>query len=219
MSQVFLELTDRAKLKPKRTPANDVGIVIGMPYNVEHKEHVEPDSTTSTGFRGLPESWKKLLKESGITKEEAIENPQAVLACLNFHIEGPPPLVPSGKALEADIARNVDIKSEDPLKYFSELRRLGQGASGTVYSAKDSRSGRSVALKVAPISELAELTNEIAMQAMSNHNNIVSYIETFATTSEICIVLEYVGGGSLTDCIGVNGISLRSQEPQNTSRH
>ena len=79
-----------------------------------------------------------------------------------------------------------------------------QGASGVVYSALDTRSGKNVALKVAPIAELVDLTNEIAMQAMSKHGNIVNYIETFATTSEICIVMEFVGGGSLTDTLGVN---------------
>jgi serine/threonine protein kinase len=86
----------------------------------------------------------------------------------------------------------VHIKSDDPLKFFTDLKKLGQGASGTVYSATDTRTGRGVALKVAPISDLVELTNEIAMQAMSVHPNIVSYIETFATSSELCIVMEYV---------------------------
>lgn len=38
----------------------------------------------------------------------------------------------------------------------------------------------------------------------AQHQNIVNYLETFATSSEICIVMEYVGGGSLTDTIGVS---------------
>ena len=173
--------------------------IIGTPFNVKHNEHVEPDPTSSTGFRGLPAAWVALLKSSGITKEDAVANPQAVLDCLTFHIEGPPPPVPTEKKLNADIARTVHIKSDDPLKYFTHLRKLGSGASGTVYSALDTRNNKSVALKVAPISELVELTNEIAMQAMSTHDNIVSYIETFATSSEICIVMEYIQGGSLTD--------------------
>ena len=127
----------------------------------------QPDKTTATGFTGLPESWSQILVASGITKEDAVENPQAVLDCLTFHIEGPPPEKPTGKKLQDDIARTVHIKSDDPLKYFSDLRKLGQGASGVVYSATDTRNGKSVALKVAPIAELVDLTNEIAMQAMS----------------------------------------------------
>mmetsp|Transcript_17284 Transcript_17284/g.34669 ORF Transcript_17284/g.34669 Transcript_17284/m.34669 type:complete len:580 (+) Transcript_17284:164-1903(+) len=177
--------------------------IIGTPFNVKHNEHVTPDPTSETGFKGLPAAWVALLKSSGITKEDAVANPQAVLDCLTFHIEGPPPPVPTEKKLNADIARTVHIKSDDPLKYFAHLRKLGSGASGTVYSALDTRNNKSVALKVAPISELIELTNEIAMQAMSQHSNIVSYIETFATSSEICIVMEYIQGGSLTDSIGI----------------
>jgi serine/threonine protein kinase len=38
---------------------------------------------------------------------------------------------------------------------------------------------------------------------MCQHSNIVSYVETFATQSEVCIVMEYIEGGSLTDSIGV----------------
>jgi hypothetical protein len=39
--------------------------VIGAPFNVKHHNHVEPDPKSSTGFKGLPDSWKKILSESG----------------------------------------------------------------------------------------------------------------------------------------------------------
>ncbi len=201
MSAVILDAVEQIGNDSRKM---EEGAVIGAPFNVKHERHVEMDPRESTGFRGLPPAWRSLLKASGITKEDAVANPQAVLDCLTFHMEGPPPPVPTGQKLEADIARTVHIKSDDPLKYFTGLKKLGQGASGTVYVAKDTRTDNIVALKVAPISELVELTNEIAMQAMSRHCNIVSYVETFATSSELCIVMEYISGGSLTDSIGIN---------------
>lgn len=70
--------------------AEPVGSVIGAPYNVQHVTHVKPDSRTSTGFTGLPSAWRMVLKASGITKEEAVEHPQAVLDALAFHMDGPP---------------------------------------------------------------------------------------------------------------------------------
>jgi len=56
----------------------------------------------------------------------------------------------------------------------------GQGASGVVYSATDKRDGRKVALKIAPSNELTELTNEIGLQSLSKHPNIVEFIEAYA---------------------------------------
>ena len=60
------------------------------------------------------------------------------------------------------------------------IANLGQGASGVVYSAIDKRDGRKVALKIAPANELAELTNEIGLQSISKHPNIVEYIEAYS---------------------------------------
>ncbi|RYH19701.1 hypothetical protein EON65_25690 [archaeon] len=77
------------------------------------------------------------------------------------------------------------------------------GASGVVYSATDRRTGRKVALKIAPANELAELINEIGLQCLSRHPNIVEYIEAFQGPDEICIVMELMIGGSLTDCCDV----------------
>jgi len=91
------------------------------------------------------------------------------------------------------------------------LKKLGQGASGTVYGAVSKHTGevleeekernvceresgwrmvliiflsffvikQEVALKVAPISELAELTNEIGLQSLTKHNNVVNYLEVW----------------------------------------
>jgi hypothetical protein len=69
---------DAKELAGKQGKRMEEGAVIGTPYNVQHKEHVEPDPNEETGFRGLPAKWSALLKASGITKEDAVENPQAV---------------------------------------------------------------------------------------------------------------------------------------------
>lgn len=62
------------------------------------------------GFTGLPPAWRMVLKASGITKEEAVEHPQAVLDALAFHMDGPQPAAqqmrPKMPSRES-IARNV----------------------------------------------------------------------------------------------------------------
>lgn len=57
-------------------------MVIGTPYNVQHKIHV--NFNTTTGFEGLPPDWEAMLKSSGITKDEVMANSDAVLTVLEF---------------------------------------------------------------------------------------------------------------------------------------
>jgi hypothetical protein len=48
-----------------------------------------------------------VLKVSGITKQEAVDHPQAVLAALNFHMQGPAPpaQLPTRAAVEQQMAK------------------------------------------------------------------------------------------------------------------
>ena len=145
---------------------------------------------------------RSVLKASGITKEETAANPQAVLDVLAFHMEGGPPpkasssTLPSYEDAAATISAAANIKNEDYKEKYSNMVQLGQGASGTVYSAIDKSNGQKVALKIAPIAELKFLLNEIGLQALCRHPNIVQYGEAYATGTEVCIVMELVSGGT-----------------------
>jgi serine/threonine protein kinase len=131
-------------------------------------------------------------------------NPEEVLDVLTFHMEGPPPKLPSRQTMERNLHQAVNIRNDDYLQHYSNLKKLGQGASGTVYSAYSKEHNEEVALKVAPISELAELTNEIGLQSLTKHPNVVNYYEAYVTHTEVVIAMELMRGGSLTDCLGVN---------------
>jgi serine/threonine protein kinase len=153
---------------------------------------------------------REVLKASGITKEEAAANPQAVLDVLNFHLEGipaprsPPPRMMHTSSVARVIKSSSYIKKGDYRHYYSNLVKLGQGASGTVYSAIDNSDGRAVALKVASLEELEDLRNEIALQSMSKHPNVVECLDAYESASEVCIVMELMSGGCLTDVLDMN---------------
>jgi hypothetical protein len=55
---------------------------VGTPYNVEHKIHVDFNSTT--GFSGLPPEWEAMLKSAAISKKEVLDNPEQVLIHYKF---------------------------------------------------------------------------------------------------------------------------------------
>ena len=174
---------------------------ISAPYNFEHVHHVKGDPRSSTGFSGLPPQMRVLLKGSGITKEENLAHPQEVLDVLNFHMDNPlAKKAPSRSSVMQDMKQAMGLKRDDYKKYYSDMKKLGSGASGVVYSATQLSTGRKVALKIAPIAELEDLVNEIGLQAISKHPNIVECIEAYVSDSDVCIVMELIDGGMLTDC-------------------
>ena len=182
--------------------------IISLPYNVVHEMHVRPDSSTSTGLAGLPPAWENSLKSSGISPQEVKANPQAALDALQFAMEGPPKPVPLPSRRTVNLKMkdalffNKDIT--DPRTCFRDFVQLGQGASGIVYSAVDNRPnteryGQRVALKYCDLKELDELKTEIAMQSLSNHPNVVNFLEAFLTERHCVITLEFMDGGMLTN--------------------
>uniref|UniRef100_A0A7R9U9U8 non-specific serine/threonine protein kinase n=1 Tax=Pinguiococcus pyrenoidosus TaxID=172671 RepID=A0A7R9U9U8_9STRA len=100
------------------------------------------------------------------------------------------------------MAQAVNIKREDPEETYKLIKKLGQGASGKVYEGIHRETEEHWALKMAPIDELKDLMNEIGLQSMTGHPNIVTFKEAYVTQREVCIVLELMSGGSLTDTLG-----------------
>jgi len=188
--------------KGKKGGDDDIEISVTMPYQIQHLEHVGVDARSSTGFTGLPDRWRNLLKVSGISRQEIEEHPQEVLDVIQFHLEGPPPKMPTRQTLQRDMLKAVEIANKDPDSIIQRTKKIGEGAGGTVYTATDKRTKKKVAVKVTPMSDLENVKNEIAMHSLSQHENIVSIIETVAFREELFIVMELMEGGALTDCLG-----------------
>lgn len=184
------------KVQEKKEP------MIGRPYNVQHLEHVGVDARSSTGFTGLPDKWRALLQVSGISRAEIEAHPQEVLDVLQFHLQGPPPKLPTRHTLDRSMSKAIEIGTFDPSKVLKKEKKLGEGAGGVVYVCTDLRNNTKCAVKVAPMSDLENVKNEIAMHALSKHENIVQYIETFAHDDSLWILMELMEGGALTDCLG-----------------
>lgn len=170
---------------------------IGLPFNVQHAVHVKLDENSATGFEGLPHAWNAALATSGITKEEVINHPKAAMDALRFTMEGPPPK-PS-RNTNSTAKRGLHIHYEDPRTQYEDLKKVGQGASGIVYRARHKQTGEERALKYCSIEELKEIKDEINMQCQSQHPHVVMLHEAYITENEICMAMELMTGGMLTD--------------------
>ncbi|CAE7843832.1 pakA [Symbiodinium sp. KB8] len=192
----------KAEDRWKKTGDKSAGWLIGEPFNVKHEYHVQVDASAPNGFVGLPPQWEAMLGASGISKSEVDDNPDAVLDALQFHMQGPPPKLPRKEDFSAAAASAACITPGDPTVKYSVRKKLGEGASGAVYIAQERTSKEWVAIKVAPLTELEALQNEIALQSMSQHPAIVGYKETYSHEGNLWMILELVHGGTLTEVLG-----------------
>ncbi|TPX37224.1 hypothetical protein SmJEL517_g00850 [Synchytrium microbalum] len=95
----------------------------------------------------------------------------------------------------------------DPTKLYRSLVKIGQGASGGVYTAYGINSDQAVAIKQMNLEQQPKkdlIINEILVMRGSNHKNIVNYIDSFLYKGDLWVVMEYMEGGSLTDVVTSN---------------
>lgn len=93
----------------------------------------------------------------------------------------------------------------DPKKKYTKFEKIGQGASGTVYTGIDISEGKEVAIKMMNLSQQPKkdlIINEILVMKENRHPNIVNYVDSYLVgTDELWVVMEYLGGGPLTDVV------------------
>ncbi|KAG9306077.1 hypothetical protein G9A89_015981 [Geosiphon pyriformis] len=95
----------------------------------------------------------------------------------------------------------------DPTKLYRNLVKIGQGASGGVYTAYQVGTNVSVAIKQMNLEQQPKkdlIINEILVMKESRHRNIVNYIDSFLWKGDLWVVMEYMEGGSLTDVVTSN---------------
>jgi protein-serine/threonine kinase len=105
-----------------------------------------------------------------------------------------------------DKLRSV-VSKGDPTLMYSKVKKVGQGASGSVYVAREIKTNQTVAIKQMdlqhqPRKEL--IVNEILVMKESQHPNIVNFLDSFLVKGELWVVMEYMEGGPLTDVIDAN---------------
>ena len=122
-----------------------------------------------------------------------------------------------------DRLRSV-VSLTNPLESYNKQKKIGQGASGSVYVARirenaPSEIAQTIVRKVGPRAQVAIkqmdlrsqprkelIVNEIIVMKESRHDNIVNFLDAFLQedTFELWVVMEFMEGGALTDVIDNN---------------
>eukprot|EP01104_Vermistella_antarctica_P019635 TRINITY_DN77_c0_g1_i1.p1 TRINITY_DN77_c0_g1~~TRINITY_DN77_c0_g1_i1.p1 ORF type:complete len:429 (+),score=126.33 TRINITY_DN77_c0_g1_i1:186-1472(+) len=224
----------KTKVKERENWVSTVGNPnVSMPRNVKHKVHV--DFSSDTGFEGLPPEWETLLK-TNISKDEVIGNAEAVLDVLEFHdrlynpdnqqeaAESDSSQMHSRAAMlaaaDGEMAGGTPgddddddwLLTTDPQTVIKDLKKIGEGSSGSVYLGTRIADGRKVAIKMisAKDTDMPAIENEIKMMKSTCQANVVEYLGTYLRKDKLWVCMEYMDGGSLTEVISV----CRMTEPQ-----
>ncbi|KAJ9152027.1 Non-specific serine/threonine protein kinase [Pleurostoma richardsiae] len=123
------------------------------------------------------------------------------------------------------------VSKDDPNLSYSKQKKIGQGASGSVYVAKVKETAPSpiardllraqglkaqVAIKQMDLAHQPRkelIVNEIMVMKDSKHRNIVNFLDAFLrnNNAELWVVMEYMEGGALTDVIDNNPVITEEQ--------
>ncbi|KAG7470941.1 serine/threonine-protein kinase PAK 1 [Megalops cyprinoides] len=132
------------------------------------------ESSSPTPSATLPRAADKTRKKTKMTDEEILEKLRSI------------------------------VSVGDPKKKYTRFEKIGQGASGTVYTAIDIATGQEVAIKQMNLQQQPKkelIINEILVMRENKNPNIVNYLDSYLVGDELWVVMEYLAGGSLTDVV------------------
>ncbi|KAF2719181.1 Pkinase-domain-containing protein [Polychaeton citri CBS 116435] len=124
----------------------------------------------------------------------------------------PRPRKPRQSMNNAEIIMKLQriCNASDPTKQYRNLIKIGQGASGGVYTAFQVGTNKCVAIKQMNLEQQPKkdlIINEILVMKDSKHKNIVNFMDSFLVRGDLWVVMEYMEGGSLTDVVTFNMMS------------
>jgi len=125
---------------------------------------------------------------------------------------GPRPRKPRQPSNGIEIATRLRAicSPGDPTTRYGNLQKIGQGASGGVYTAYETGTKRCVAIKQMNLEQQPKkdlIINEIIVMKESKHQNIVNFMDSYLHEGDLWVVMEYMQGGSLTDVVTFNIMS------------
>ena len=219
-SPTAIDQLARAKTQRERNSAIPD---IKRPSTAQDDRDRRPPYTTATSA-GVPQTSRAApappTGESARTRERpppgspAIGGPTPAVAKLQGqHAAGQ--ATPRRREKKKDTGNGEDIVKRlqaictdaDPTRLYRNLAKIGQGASGGVYTAYQVGTNLSVAIKQMDLDKQPKkdlIINEILVMRSSRHPNIVNYIDSFLWKNDLWVVMEYMEGGSLTDVVTAN---------------
>lgn len=99
-----------------------------------------------------------------------------------------------------DFKLDQDTLNKQPEEVFTIVSKLGEGSYGSVFKAIHKDSGHILAIKQVPVdTDLQEIIKEISIMQQCDSPYVVKYYGSYFKNSDLWIVMEYCGAGSVSD--------------------
>lgn len=183
----------------------------GNDHQKQPSQQVKPLNVATKQPTGQPKDAVKQA-EMALTKKDPAEKSQKEVR-----------MSAMSDAQVMDRLRSV-VTLSNPLESYNKQKKIGQGASGSVYVARiresaPSKTAKDLIAQYGPRTQVAIkqmdlrsqprkelIVNEIIVMKESRHDNIVNFLDAFLQeeTFELWVVMEFMEGGALTDVIDNN---------------
>ncbi|ELT95488.1 hypothetical protein CAPTEDRAFT_101248 [Capitella teleta] len=131
----------------------------------------------------------------------------ACIACL------PPSLLYFFVVFNSIMRLSEESLTRPPEEVFDILEKLGEGSYGSVYKALHKESGQVLAIKQVPVdTDLQEIIKEISIMQQCDSPHIVKYYGSYFKNTDLWIVMEYCGAGSVSDIMRLRNKTLVESE-------
>ena len=226
-TRIPINVQDRSKTPPSHARSN------GMEPNGQPRapqQQQPPPSRLPAPTQQQPTAPLNVKQPTGVPLAEKIDpHKQAELALTKGPAAGGSHKkeVRMSSMTESQVMEKLKqvVSKDDPQLSYSKQKKIGQGASGSVYVAKINENAvspvarrihkmqggktsqvaiKQMDLRNQPRKEL--IVNEIIVMKESSHPNIVNFLDSFLQESnnELWVVMEFMEGGALTDVIDNN---------------
>lgn len=103
--------------------------------------------------------------------------------------------------------------TRQPEEVFDVICKLGEGSYGSVYKALHKESGQVLAIKQVPVdTDLQEIIKEISIMQQCDSPYVVKYYGSYFKNTDLWIVMEYCGAGSVSDIMRLRKKTLSEEE-------
>ncbi|KRZ05755.1 Serine/threonine-protein kinase 4 [Trichinella zimbabwensis] len=112
-----------------------------------------------------------------------------------------------------DFKLDPESLNKQPEEVFDILCKLGEGSYGSVYKAIHKSTGQCLAVKQVPVdTDLQEIIKEISIMQQCDSPYVVKYYGSYFKNSDLWIVMEYCGCGSVSDIMRLRKQTLNENE-------
>jgi len=106
-----------------------------------------------------------------------------------------------------------DELTRQPEEVFDIMCKLGEGSYGSVYKALHKESQQVLAIKQVPVdTDLQEIIKEISIMQQCDSPYVVKYYGSYFKNTDLWIVMEFCGAGSVSDIMRLRKKTLSEDE-------